>query len=284
MMVEGFEGNRAETRTMIPVIRSFVEAHGIVDVTVVADAGMLSEANLKQVEDAGWTFIVGGKLPDIPYAISQWRNANPGAEPVDGMVLSQPVVMGTKADTRRRTAYYQYRQDRAKRTLHGIDTQVAKAEKAVAGQVPVKRNRFITLTGGSKAVNRDLEAKVRALAGWKPYVTNLQASPEFVIGAYHQLWHVEHSFRMSKHDLKARPIYSRTRESIDAHLAIVFAALAVSHWIETRTGWTIKRFVQALRPYRQVTINTGTQHLTAEQPIPDELRTLLAKIHQLPGD
>lgn len=283
-MVEGFEGNRAETRTMIPVIRSFVEAHGIVDVTVVADAGMLSEANLKQVEDAGWTFIVGGKLPDIPYAISQWRNANPGAEPVDGMVLSQPVVMGTKADTRRRTAYYQYRQDRAKRTLHGIDTQVAKAEKAVAGQVPVKRNRFITLTGGSKAVNRDLEAKVRALAGWKPYVTNLQASPEFVIGAYHQLWHVEHSFRMSKHDLKARPIYSRTRESIDAHLAIVFAALAVSHWIETRTGWTIKRFVQALRPYRQVTINTGTQHLTAEQPIPDELRTLLAKIHQLPGD
>ncbi|NLH70161.1 MAG: transposase [Brooklawnia sp.] len=284
LMVEGFEGNRAETRTMIPVIRSFVEAHGIVDVTVVADAGMLSEANLKQVEDAGWTFIVGGKLPDIPYAISQWRNANPGAEPVDGMVLSQPVVMGTKADTRRRTAYYQYRQDRAKRTLHGIDTQVAKAEKAVAGQVPVKRNRFITLTGGSKAVNRDLEAKVRALAGWKPYVTNLQASPEFVIGAYHQLWHVEHSFRMSKHDLKARPIYSRTRESIDAHLAIVFAALAVSHWIETRTGWTIKRFVQALRPYRQVTINTGTQHLTAEQPIPDELRTLLAKIHQLPGD
>ena len=283
-MVEGFEGNRAETRTMIPVIRSFVEAHGIVDVTVVADAGMLSEANLKQVEDAGWTFIVGGKLPDIPYAISQWRNANPSAEPVDGMVLSQPVVMGTKADTRRRTAYYQYRQDRAKRTLHGIDTQVAKAEKAVAGQVPVKRNRFITLTGGSKAVNRDLEAKVRALAGWKPYVTNLQASPEFVIGAYHQLWHVEHSFRMSKHDLKARPIYSRTRESIDAHLAIVFAALAVSHWIETRTGWTIKRFVQALRPYRQVTINTGTQHLTAEQPIPDELRTLLAKIHQLPGD
>lgn len=283
LMVEGFEGNKAETRTMLPVIRRFVEAHGISDVTVVADAGMLSEQNLKNIEDAGWSFIVGGKLPDIPYTISQWLQDNPGAEPVDQMVLSQPLIMGTRADTRRRTAYYQYRADRARRTLHGIDTQVTKAEKAIAGQVPVKRNRFITLTGGSKAVNRELEAKVRTLAGWKPYVTNLDATPEFVIGAYHQLWHVEHSFRMSKHDLKARPIYSRTRESIDAHLAVVFAALAVSHWIEQRTGWTIKRFVRALRPYRQVTLNTGTQTLTAEQPVPDDIRKTLAKLHQLPG-
>lgn len=65
LMVNAFEGNRAETRTMIPVIRAFVEAHGITDVTVVADAGMLSEANLKAVEDAGWSFVVGGKLPSL---------------------------------------------------------------------------------------------------------------------------------------------------------------------------------------------------------------------------
>lgn len=282
-MVEGFEGNRAETRTMIPVIRGFVDAHGITDVTVVADAGMLAEANMKDIEDAGWTFIVGGKLPDIPYAINQWRRDHPDADPVDQMVLSQPLIMGVKADLRRRTVFYQYRADRARRSLHGIDTQVAKAEKAVAGKTPVKRNRFVTLTGGTKTINRDLEAKLRTLAGWKPYVTNLEATPEFIIGAYHQLWHVEHSFRMSKHDLKARPIYARTRESIDAHLAVVFAALAVSHWIETRTGWTIKKFVRALRPYRQVTINTGTQTVTAEQPVPDEIRAVLAQL-QLPGD
>lgn len=167
LMVEGFEGNKAETRTMIPVIRGFVEAHGIVDVTVVADAGMLSEQNLKEIEDAGWTFIIGGRMPDIPYALTQWTHKNPGVAPVDQMVLSQPVVMGVKADLRRRTVFYQYRAERARRSLHGIDTQVAKAEKAVAGQVPVKRNRFVTLTGGSKTVNRSLEAKARALAGWK---------------------------------------------------------------------------------------------------------------------
>lgn len=92
----------------------------------------------------------------------------------------------------------------------------------------MKRNRFITLAGGERSLNRELEAKARALAGFKAYITNLtDASPEFVIGAYHQLWQIEQSFRMSKHDLKARPIYHHKRESIEAHLAVVFAALAV---------------------------------------------------------
>jgi transposase len=64
--------------------------------------------------------------------------------------------------------------------------------------------------------------------------------PEFVIDAYHQLWRIEKSFRMSKHDLQARPVYHHKRQSIEAHLTIVFAALAVSHWIEHQTGWSIK--------------------------------------------
>ena len=83
-------------------------------------------------------------------------------------------------------------------------------------------------------MNRELEEKTRALAGLKGYVTNLAACPdgtpvtaEFVIGAYHQLFQIEKSFRMAKSDLQARPIYHRTRDSIEAHLTIVFTALAI---------------------------------------------------------
>jgi transposase len=108
----------------------------------------------------------------------------------------------------------------------------------------VKRNRFVQLSGGTKSVNRELEAKARALAGLKGYITNLAACPdgtpvtaEFVIAAYHRLFQIEKSFRMSKSDLQARPIYHRKRDSIEAHLTIVFAALAVSRWIEDQTGW-----------------------------------------------
>jgi len=139
----------------------------------------------------------------------------------------------------------------ARRTLRGIDEEVAKAEHAVAGKVPVKRNQFIKITGATKTVNRDLEAKARALAGLKGYVTNISnPTPDLVIGAYHQLWRIEQSFRMSKHDLQARPIYHHKRESIEAHLTIVFAALAVSRFVEDRTGWTIKTFVRTARRYR----------------------------------
>jgi len=134
---------------------------------------------------------------------------------------------------RDKVIFYHYRVDRARRSLRGIDEQVAKAEKAVAGKTPVKRNRFVSLTGGSKTVNRTLEAKARALAGIKGYTTKLpDPTAEFVIGAYHRLWRIEKSFRMSKHDLRARPIYHHKRESIQAHLAIVFAALAVTRLVE----------------------------------------------------
>jgi hypothetical protein len=96
LMIDAFEGNRAETKTMIPLVQRFVAAHGIAGVTVVADAGMMSEANLADIEDAGWSFIIGGKLPEVPYVIGQWRRPNPEAKPVDGMVLAQPVIMGPK--------------------------------------------------------------------------------------------------------------------------------------------------------------------------------------------
>jgi transposase len=134
-------------------------------------------------------------------------------------------------------------------------------------------------------VNRDLEAKARALAGLKGYVTNLTTSPdgtpvtgEFVIGAYHHLWRIEKAFRMSKHDLRARPIYHHKRESIEAHLSIVFAALAVTRLIEEATGWSIKQFVRTARRYRTVQIRAGSQLLAAEDPIPDDLRDTLARI------
>ncbi|HEY5457556.1 MAG TPA: IS1634 family transposase, partial [Acidothermaceae bacterium] len=93
------------------------------------------------------------------------------------------------------------------------------------------------------------------------------------------LWHIEKSFRMSKHDLRARPIYHHKRESIDAHLTIVFAALAVTHFIETRTGWSIKKFIRTARRYRTVQIQAGKQSLIAEDPLPADLREALATIH-----
>ncbi|MGH9258758.1 MAG: IS1634 family transposase, partial [Acidimicrobiales bacterium] len=280
LMVHAFEGNRAETTTMVPVLRAFLDAHRLTDVTVVADAGMVSEANKRAIEDAGLSFILGARVPDVPYLVKAWRDTHPDIEIPDGHIFTQPWPAGPSDKRRDHTYFYQYRADRARRTLRGIDQQITKAENAVAGRTPVKRNRYVRLTGATKTVNRALETKNRALAGIKGYLTNLpNPEPEQVIGAYSRLLQVEKSFRMSKTDLAARPIFHHTRESIEAHLTIVFAALAVSRWIENTTGWTIKRFVTTTRRYRTIQIQAGERTITAADPVPDDLQAALDTTH-----
>jgi len=286
LMLSAFEGSKAGTKTMLPVIRQFMAARRLPDVTVVADAGMISDANMKAIEAEGLSFILGMKVPDVPYVTGQWRREHPGEEIPDGHVFTQPWPAGPKDKRRDQVIYYQYRAGRA-RTLHGIDKQVARAAMAVAGLAPVKRNRFIQLDGAVKSVNRELEDKARTLAGIKGCKTNLAATPDgepvtadFAISSCHELWNIEKSFRMSKPDLQARPIYHRERDSIEAHLAIVFAALAVTRWIEARTGWSIRKFVRTARRYRTIAIQAGRQTITAADPVPDDLRQALEAINQ----
>ncbi|WP_157118424.1 IS1634 family transposase, partial [Mycobacterium sherrisii] len=195
LSVAAFEGNRAETATMVPVINAFKAAHQLTDVTVVADAGMISEANQVALQAAGLTYILGTRIPFLPDVVREWRDKHPDEAIPDGLVLTQPWPATSNEKARGipdRVIHYQYRHDRARRTLRGIDEQVAKAQRAVDGHAAVKRNRFIKLTAATKSVNRALEAKTRALAGWKGYTTNLVSQPAtFVIDAYHQLWRIE---------------------------------------------------------------------------------------------
>jgi hypothetical protein len=198
LMVEAFEGNKAETHTMLAVIEAFMTAHRLSEVTIVADAGMISETNKQAIEAAGLSFILGMRISDVPYVVKQWRREHPDTEIEDGHIFTQPWPAGTSGSRRDQMIYYQYRADRARRSLRGIDQQIAKAERAVAGRAPVKRNRFIKLDGATKSVNRHLEAKARALAGLKGYATNLTpqvATAQFVIGAYHRLIQIENPFR-----------------------------------------------------------------------------------------
>lgn len=121
----------------------------------------------------------------------------------------------------------------------------------MAGKVPVKRNRFVKMTAKDKQVNWELVERNKALAGIKGYQTNrANLSPEQVIHSYRQLLKIEKSFRMSKSDLKARPIYHRKNDSIDAHLTVIMAAMAIGHLLEQRSGLSLKRLVRTLKKYR----------------------------------
>jgi hypothetical protein len=99
-----------------------------------------------------------------------------------------------------------------------------------------------------------------------------------VIGAYHDLWQVEKSFRMAKSDLRARPIFHRERDSIEAHLTLVFAALADSRHLQDATGASIKKLVRTLRPLRTVRIDVGGHPITAVPQITTEAPALLDRL------
>ena len=125
------------------------------------------------------------------------------------------------------------------------------------------------------------------MAGLKGYVTNIPATvmdTGEVIGAYHDLWHVEQSFRMSKTDLQARPLFARTRDAIEAHLTIVFTALAVSRTVQDRTGRSIRRVLRELRPLRSATIEINGATQTYPTTINDDHKALSTPSgHRPPG-
>jgi hypothetical protein len=286
LMVSAFEGNKAETKTMLPVIESFMAAHGLPDVTVVADAGMISEANQKKIEAAGLSFILGMKIPHVPYVVSQWWREHPGEQIPDGHIFTQPWPAGPKGGRRDQVIHYQYKAGRARRTLRGHRCAGQKGRAGRRRERPGQAEPVHPALWRHHERQPELEAKARALAGLKGYITNLGACPdgtpvtaEFVIGAYPRLFEIERSYRMAKSDLQARPIYHRKRDSIEAHLTIVFAALAVSRWIERQTGWSIRKFVKTARRYRTIQIQAGQHIITAADPLPDYLRQALEAIN-----
>jgi len=279
LAVHAFEGNKAETLTLLPMARQFAAEHGLTRLTVVADAGMMTETNLAGLEDAGFDFIIGSKTAKFPYYLDARAETHPLEARGDGWTAwwHLPVAPGG----RHRNLIVQYRDKRAKLDLRNIDKQVSKASQAIAGDRPITRTRFLQILGGKRVLNQPIIARAKKLAGFKGYVTNLPLAgpgaidPGVIIDSYHQLFEVERSFRMSKTDLKARPIFHHMRDSIEAHLTVVFAALAISRAIQDATGISIKRWRNQLKPIRTAEIQIGQHHLTIPPAIPDDIKPLL---------
>ena len=275
-----FEGNKAETTTLIPVLTAFQARHGITAMVVVADAGMLSAGNLNAIEDAGFSFIVGSRLVKAPYDLAEHFERH-GNYFTDGQTLESTREMGTGKNTRSRRVVYQWRFKRQQHDDRAINAMITKAEKIAAGTIPLRKARFLKVSGATKELDQATIDRARQLAGLKGYVTNLtieQMPGLAVIDAYHDLWQVERSFRMTKSDLRARPVFHHQRDAIEAHLTIVFAALAVARHLQHATGVTIKKLVQTLRPLRSVVIALGDQTIPADPTPGPEARTILDQL------
>ena len=275
-----FEGNKAETTTLIPVLTAFAQRHAVRDMVVVADAGMLSAANLNALEDAGFGFIVGSRITKAPYDLAEHFERH-GNYFTDGQVLESARRMGTGKAARVRRVVYQWKFKREQHDNKAINAMIERAEKIADGRTPLKKARFLKVTELTTELDQVTIDRARQLAGLKGYVTNLTASKmdgAAVIAAYHDLWKVEQSFRMAKGDLRARPVFHHQREAIEAHLTVVFAALAVARHLQDTTGTSIKKIIQTLRIARSATIEINGQRLTIAPDLTDAARDILKRL------
>jgi hypothetical protein len=280
--VGSFEGNKAEVKTMVPVLEGFKARHGLAGVSVAADAAMLSSANLAALEGLGYGYIVGSRVSKCPYEIEEHMKL-PGGRLMDGQAFESSITATIGGKRVKRRAVYQWSEKRAGLDLRNIYKLLEKARCMVSGKLKAKGNRFVKTTGGRKSINEALVESARMRAGVKGYVTNLDIPAKEVIAHYHQLFEVEKSFRMAKSDLKARPIFHHKRESIEALLTIVLAALAVARHVEAATKMSIRRFVQTLLPLRSATISVNGAMVTLPPSAPQHISNLLAKLKNISG-
>ncbi len=289
-----FEGNKAETLTILPMIRAFQARHHLAGMVVVADAGMLSHTNLRALDDAGLHFIVGSRQTRAPLDLEshyRWH----GDHFTDGQVVdtvtprhrgtqhtNDPMVkvepVWTVRDEHTWRAIWVYSAKRFTRDNHTLTLQEQRAQSVVDGVKAARTPRFVKTAGNTRTLDHASLARARRVAGLKGYVTNIPATAmeaHEVMSSYHDLWHVEQSFRMSKTDLAARPMFARTRDAIEAHLTIVFTALAVSRTVQDRTGLSIRKILRRLRPLRSATITLGGATRTFDPKIDDPTDELI---------
>jgi len=299
-----FEGNTAETTTIVPIITGFLERHNLVGtpLVVAADAGMLSGANLKALDELELSFIVGSRVTKAPADLESHFHWNGdvftdgqlidtvtprhGNTKVNNTALRAEPVWDPEQHPGAWRAIWSYSAKRARRDQKTLAAQEARARAIVDGSKKAKAARFVKVRGDDRTVDEASLARAQSLVGLKGYVTNVPVSvmpATEVIAKYHDLWHVEKSFRMSKTDLDARPMFNRVRDAIEAHLTVVFAALAVSHASQSRTGLSVGKVVKQLRPLRSATININGATQTFPPTIPKAQRKILTDLGFKPG-
>jgi hypothetical protein len=293
-----FEGNQAETTTIIPIIKQFADRHDLADMVVVADAGMLSASNLRELDEANLRFIVGSRMTKAPTDLAShfyWHGdafadgqlidtitPRTGRTKENNPALRAEPVWDPAGHPGSWRAVWAYSAKRAARDGKTLTAQENRARAVVAGEKAARTPRFVNTSGDARTLDQAALARARQLVGLKGYVTNIPAQvmpPSEVIGSYHDLWRIEQSFRMSKNDLQARPMFHRTRDAIEAHLTIVFTALALSRAVQARTGLAIGNVIKQLRPLRSATIAINGAQQTFAPTIPVEQQAILEAIH-----
>lgn len=267
-----FEGNTFEGHTFQTTIGNLIKKYQLDNLTIVADAAMLSEDNIKWLNDRHLNYIVGARLKNMTEEVTCEFTAND--------FKKKPIFEITLRATR---LIVEYSKERAKKDAKEREKAVEKLKRQLKeGKPVIRKNKYLRLKNQSEVVGID-EDKIqqdKKFDGLKGYIVNKENNnlPAEIISQYHNLWQVEKAFRMSKGDLKERPIFHQNTRRIKSHLLLCFVSLLVmkeSEHILKKKGYTIEKAVEILGKVGQGEIRIGNIKVETDSEIDSETQTII---------
>lgn len=227
---EIFEGGIYEGHTLLPFIERISKKFNLSKPVLIADAGLLSTDNIKLLEQNDYKYILGARPKNetskIKHQILETR-------------LENDTYKVIKKDSKTRLII-SYSDKRAAKDEHNRKRGLQRLEKQIkSGRLTKSQinhrgyNKYLKMEG-DVAIKIDYEKYIddKKWDGIKAYLTNTILTPKEIIENYKQLWHIEKAFRMSKTDLKIRPVYHRLARRIEAHICISFTAYKILKELE----------------------------------------------------
>ena len=226
-----FNESQYEGYTMLPIIDDFKQRFNLGDdFVVVADSGLMSDANVKLLRSAGYKYIIGARIKSESKAVKEW-------------ILSQEKKDGHYFERKRDSGerlIVGYSDKRAKKDAYNRERGVARLRKAYGTGKLTKAqvnkrgyNKFLEISKDIQvSISEDKISEDERWDGLKGYITNTDLDAERVVAQYHGLWVVEKAFRISKGTLDIRPMFHFTERRIEAHVCICFVAYKVYKELE----------------------------------------------------
>ena len=294
---KAFSGDTFDGHTIIPSLKEIEDEFKVDKIVYVADAGMFNKTNLEEFDkNKNMTYIVGAKIKTMSKVYKK-------------QILKTDDFIELNDDTKVKTLDYNgkkllisYSKKRAKKDKHDREKAIAKLKKRLEDSKSVKSQlsnngykKYLQLQSSDKnsscdlsiTLNEDKILEDEAWDGLKGIVTNNETlSSEELIHQYSNLWQVEESFRITKHDLKIRPIYHWKPSRVKAHLAISFMAYTLVRYLEYRVRLQYKKL--SPEKIRQILLSVQTSILydtTTDKKfaMPSKVSDDAKKIYKLMG-
>jgi transposase len=246
-----FKGDTFDGHTLLPSLQDVKQYYDLDKVVYVADAGMFNKTNLNELEKLskkGITYIVGARIKNMT---KQFKDKI--TNPDNYRYINDDLSIAT-FDYDNKRLIVTYSKKRAKKDRYEREKNIEKLLKRLDKEKSLKG--FLSHNGYKKyieteeqkgcspkiTINEDKIKEDEIWDGLKGIITNnKEIDNQEAISQYANLWQVEESFRITKHDLKIRPIYHWKKERIKAHIAISFMAYTLIRHLEHRVRLQYKK-------------------------------------------